>query len=256
MTDTIGHTGYELTEQDLSQLRGFLERLHVSTGVQVSFTTGKARQFAGMTMGVHDAALSCEADVVSIQSWCPTEGAIEFAVLAAADGQPIATTYTFTTLLEALVAADIFLRRFIEGLKKKRAEQYAELGRDHVKNSIENSVLSEAEVLYVQSFARDLGKGVDLKAFANFTESHAGCVSIQLGVFNRDTPIMLGTVVAVANASGSSCSVRDFQNRPMPGSQSYSTIYAALTNTQASFEKLAQLTAKQTRPSFLRRLLG
>jgi hypothetical protein len=81
-------------------------------------------------------------------------------------------------------------------------------------------------------------------------------MSIALGVMNRKEPLMLGTVVVVDNESGSSCSVRDFQNRPMPGPAFYDNVYTALGTTKSLFEKLAHITAKQLKPSLMERLFG
>lgn len=123
-------------------------------------------------------------------------------------------------------------------------------------NVIRSSVLSPEQVHYVQSFASELGRVSGLQGFAKFVESRAGVMSIALGVLSKDVPVMLGTVVVVSDHMGSSCSVRDFQNNPMPGPEYYRTVYSALTSTKPLFEKLAQIAAKQLRPSFWSRLFG
>lgn len=123
-------------------------------------------------------------------------------------------------------------------------------------NAIASKVLSQDEVHYVQSFANELGKMSGLQGFARFIESSAGIMSIALGLIHKEKPIMLGTVVVVSDGTEKSCSVRDFQNRPMSGLDFYPTVYSALTTTRPSFEKLAQLTAKHVRPNLLRRLFG
>lgn len=259
MTLTNTPDGYEFTEKDLTQIRQTFERTHTSTGVAIYFTTGKARGLAGASIGIEDATLGKGQDVVLIQSWSPVEGQIEFGVLAAADRQLITENHTFTTLLEALVMADAFLRQFLEALIQKRAQEQRRpdpANEAPGSRSINSRILSDAEVQHVQAFANNLGKLAGLTGFAKFIESRAGVMSIALGVLDKDTPIMLGTVVVVSDSSGTSCTVRDFQNRPMPGLETYRTIYSALTTTKASFEKLAQLTAKHLRPSLMQRLFG
>lgn len=257
MTMTNTPDGYEFTEKDLSQIRQTFERTHASTGVSVYFTTGKARGFAAASVGMEDAALGKGQDVVLIQSWSPVEGQIEFGVLAAADRQLITDKHTFSTLLEALVMADAFLRQYLEALMQKRETELPrpDLGANG-NDSINSRILSDAEVQHVQAFASNLGKLAGLTGFAKFIESSAGVMSIALGVLDKDTPIMLGTVVVISDSSGTSCTVRDFQNRPMPGLEIYRTLYSALTTTKASFEKLAQLTAKHLRPTLMQRLFG
>jgi len=259
MTSTHTPDGYEFAEKDLTQIRQTFERTHASTGISVYFTTGKARGFAAASIGIDDASVGEPQDVVLIQSWRPVEGQIEFGVLAAADRQLLTANHTFSTLLEALVMADAFLRQFLDALRQKRTGELLRSGptnTEHADSSTNSRIVSDEEVQYVQAFASNLGKLVGLTGFAKFIESRAGVVSIALGVLDKATPIMLGTVVVVSDGSGSSCTVRDFENRPMPGLESYGTIYSALTATRASFERLAQLTAKHLRPSLMQRLLG
>jgi hypothetical protein len=259
MTLTNTPDGYEFTEKDLSQIRQTFERTHANTGISIYFTTGKARGLAGASIGIEDAALGKGQDVVLIQSWSPVEGQIEFGVLAAADKQLITENHTFATLLEALAMADAFLRQFLEALVQKRAKELRSTDLDNEAQGnglLKSRILTDAEVQHVQAFANNLGKLAGLTGFAKFIESRAGVMSIALGVLDKDTPVVLGTVVVVSDQSGTSCTVRDFQNRPMPGLESYRTIYSALTTTRASFDKLAQLTAKHLRPSFMQRLFG
>ncbi len=205
-----------------------------------------------MRIGIDDASLGAAQDVVLIQSWSLVEGLIEFGVLAAADKQPLTANHTFTTLLEALVMTDVFLRQLIDGLRQKRMAASAKTGANS--NGLE--ALSDTDIRYVRNFARDLGNIAGMQGFAEFTEVSAGVMSIALGVTKKDTTIMLGTVAVVSKGGESSCTVRDFENRPMPGLENYRTIYSALTTTRSSFEKLAQLTAKHTRPSLMQRLFG
>lgn len=123
-------------------------------------------------------------------------------------------------------------------------------------NIIESKVLTPDDVHFVQWFSNELGKTAGMQGFAKFIELKFGVVSIALGLMHKGVPIMLGTVVVVSDETGTSCTVRDFQNRPMPGPDSYGTIYSALTATRPSFEKLSQLTAKHARPNLWRRFFG
>lgn len=123
-------------------------------------------------------------------------------------------------------------------------------------NVIESKVLTPDDVHFVQWFSNELGKTAGMQGFAKFIELKFGVVSIALGLMHKGVPTMLGTVVVVSDETGTSCTVRDFQNRPMPGPDSYGTIYSALTATRPSFEKLSQLTAKHVRLNLWRRFFG
>ena len=239
--------------------RTSVERTHRGTGITVSYTFAESGGFHAVFLGINDASLGFNGNVVIVQSRSNTSGSVQFAVLSAGDGQLLTLSHIFDTFLEALVYGDVFLRRVIEDLTAKREGKRPASGKStpaFAGNAIDSRVLSPEEVHYVQTFANDLGRASGLTGFAKFIESSAGVMSIALGVMNKEEPIMLGTVVAVSNETGSSCTVRDFQNRPMRGPEYYESIYAALVTTRSSFEKLAQITAKHLRPSLLSRLFG
>ena len=252
-------SGYKFTEKDKSQVRDVLERVHRTTGATVSAETGSSAGFAAAFLGIDDAALGFKGNVVMIQSWRDADGAIRFSALSAADKQPVSSHDFHDTFLEALVFGDVFLRQVIEGFASKReiAKARAEpTTPEFPANIVKSKVLGPEEVQYVQRFANSLGQAVGLAGFANFVEARAGVLSIALGVISKDQPIMLGTVVVVSDDSGTSCSVRDFQNNPMPGVPYYESVYLALVTTRSYFERLATLTAKHLRPSWLARLFG
>jgi len=253
-------TGYKFNDKELSQIEEVLKRMHTSTGIDISYGIGESRGFAAAMVGINDQSLSYKSDVVLLQSYRNPSGVVMFGVLAAADREPLSADSFFATLLEALAVADVFLRRFIDGLIAKQANEQRASNSASVPafntNVISSKVLTPDEVHYVQSFANELGKLSGLQGFAKFIEPSAGITSIALGVMSKEMPIMLGTVVAVSDETGMSCTVRDFQNRPMPGPDSYGTIYSALVTTRPSFEKLSQLTAKHVRPSLWRKLFG
>ena len=259
MNTSNEQTGYNFSDRESSEIQNLLKRILGSTGIGISYGIGESRGFAAVMIGIDDDSLRFKGDVVRVQSWRAPDGVVRFGAVAAADGQSVGDATLFNTLLEALVVADVFLRRFIDALIAKRSSERLANSRSNpvfAGNAIESRVLSPEEVHYVQTFANDLGRTSGLTGFAKFIESSAGVMSIALGVMNKEEPIMLGTVVAVSNETGSSCTVRDFQNRPMSGPEYYETIYAALVTTRSSFEKLAQITAKHLRPSLLSRLFG
>jgi hypothetical protein len=254
-----GQPGYTFNAKELSQIREVLERTHSGTGTSISYAIGESCGFAAAMISIDDGQMNHKEAVVLVQSWRDETGIVAYGVLGAADRKPLDSRQIYNSFLEALVVADVFLRRVIEGLIAKRSSErlaHSKANPLFSGNAIKSNVLSPEQIHYVQSFANDLGKISGLTGFAKFIESKAGVMSIALGVMNKDMPIMLGTVVAVANETGSSCTVRDFQNRPMPGLDSYRTIYSALTSTRPSFEKLSQITAKQLRPSLLQRMFG
>lgn len=258
MNNTYGQVGYRFTEKDLSQIRDVLERVHRATGITVSAETGDSAGFAAAILCIDDAGLRFKGNIVTVQSWSDADDVVRFGVLAV-DKQPVGPDGLHDTFIEALVFADLFLRRVLEDLIAKRANEQPAQGKSipaFAGNVVDSSVLSPEEVHYVQSFANELGRVAGLRGFANFVESRASVMSIALGVMNKADPIMLGSVVVVSNDTGSSCSVRDFKNRPMPGPDYYGNIYAALVTTRPFFEKLAQLTAKHVRPSLLTRIFG
>lgn len=257
MSTTERLTGYEFTDTDRRQLQQMFERRGAASNVGLYLEFGRVGAFACAAVGIDEPSLNAKALVVMIQSWATSTGVIQFGLLAAADRQPLDPNSTYETFLEAIVNADVFLSRFLIGLREKCALKATATNDLAISGNVINSrILSDAEVHYVQTFANELGKVSGLTGFAKFVESTAGVISIALGVLNKDTTIMLGTVVVVTDISGTSCTVRDFQNRPMPGLETYRTIYSALTTTKAPFEKLAQLTAKHLRPTLMQRLFG
>lgn len=259
MNSNLMQSGYSFNEKDIKQIQGVLDRVQATTGVTVSAETGNSAGFAAVILGINDLALSLKAKLIMVQSSRNELGNLEFGVLAVEDLQPVNSNPMHDSFIEGLIGAEMFLRRFIEELKLKRSNDLAfgDGGNCAFEgNVIVSAVLSEEEVLYVQVFANDLGRLSGLRGFAKFTESKDGFIAIALGVLIKDAPMLLGTAVVVSNGTGRSCSVRDFQNNPMPGLESYRSIQAALVATKPLFEKLALLAAKHSKPSLLKRFFG
>lgn len=248
MPDSTEQTGYNFSEQDLATIRSHLARIQASTGMTLDVTLGSANGFAGLLVSINSPRLNLNAKVLQLQSWREPGMAAVFSVMSEPDGAPFGPSAFYDSLVEALVYADIHLRRTVESLLKPMANstsavtENAEASKDIVTKS---AVLSPEEIHYTQAYANELGHSCGLSGYADFVEAKTGVMSIAIGVIRKETKMILGTVVVVSNMPDSSCSVRDFLNKPMPGPEYYSSIYAALVSTRPYFNKLAQLAAER-----------
>lgn len=240
-------SGYEFTAQDLSLIREMLERVQAAKGVTLSATTGEARGFAASRIGVDDAGLGAHGDLVHIQSFRDSAGGVFFTVLSVPDSEQVGPDGAYRSLQTAIVHAHVFLDTVVGALIARRGS--------HALPSSQGAVrLADAQLL--KSFAMSLGQQCKLEGFADIREVAKGVTSIGIGLLHGRESTILGTLVVVSDGHKVSCSARDFANRPMPGPSFYSDVPAALSATRSYFEKLAQLTAKHVRPSFLKRLFG
>jgi hypothetical protein len=252
-------SGYAFTEKDIADVRFHLGRTKSNTGARITATPVAVEGFARLAVAIDDTDLNFTAIVLNIQSSKEQGQPVQYAVLTEPDGVPFGPSARYDSLVEALIFADLNLRRTVEAIQtrnssKKQAERKAVPAfKDNV---IASTVLSPEDVHFTQTYATELGHGCGLRGYANFVESEIGVMSVALGVVHKGETMILGTVVVASNLPGSSCSVRDFRNKPMPGAEYYDSIYAALVTTRPYFTKLAELAARQMRPSLMARLFG
>ncbi|WP_377158396.1 hypothetical protein ACFJIX_05835 [Roseateles sp. UC29_93] len=243
-------TGYKFADQHLSQLRDGLSRLQLTTGVTVSATLGSSAGFDAVVLRIEAQEFAFSADVAMVQSAPDQKGGVWFGPLSS-EGEQLGPHSAYRDFREALVFAEVRVRQVIESLKarEERSPQHSSA------TAIESALLSQSEVLLVQEFANSLGLHARLPGFVRFTEFAAGATSMAVGLMHNDTPVLLASIVVSTRPEGGQlCTVRDFNNQPLPGPQSYESISAVLVSQRSYFLKVAEIASKHLRPTLLGRL--
>jgi hypothetical protein len=123
---TPNQNAIAFAEQDMTTLQNRLKQTATSLGVSLTIRIESPDGFAGAAIGIDAPKINFKGEVVVIQSYQETGKSIEFCVLSLPDLQPYGPEPLYATMYEALLYADIFLKRMVESLTELHAKRQAE----------------------------------------------------------------------------------------------------------------------------------